>query len=258
MRSGHIKGLIAGIVVILGAFGAYFLFSSKSPRPVQPVESVQKTTNQLKEVKPVSAQKRAETTNAVPEKVQEPGKWHGVEIDHKTVKTNGTMVIERIYTKDGKSHIYYHDDAPPVLEHYADQILSLATSDNPHAPPLPLNAKAFEDSFAKALRSEIVINETDSDTVKALKERVREARKGMAEMMAQGMSVSDILNRNEELRKQNYESRQLAVQGLKEYLEKGDMEGAQEYCNKMNQALDQMGIMRIEIPQHRERKGTQQ
>lgn len=259
--NGSRKGFSAAavsvlLIVIFGGVIAWYLFDNENgdqtpQTKVQPV------------AKAVPTKPGNHSTTTVIEKVavsevksKEPEKWYGVEIAQRTVKTNGTMVIERIRTVDGKTHAYFHDDAPPVFETAADQILALATCDDPLAPPLPMGG-GFEESFAKALKKEIIINDDDSDDVKEVKQRVIQARKDMAAMMAQGMSANEVLKQNEELRKHNYESREIAVQGLMEYLEKGDLEGAQNYCDTMNQALDSMGIMRIEIPEKRERRKKQ-
>ena len=251
-KPSPIRGIIAGLVIVLAAV-AYFVFFSGSEKP-QKVE-VQKKPTAIKEVKPVpKAQPQVAEKEEAPKKKVEEDTWLGVKVDHRRATTNGTMIIETIYTVDGKSHKYYHDTTPQVFDNASDQILALATADAPggNAPPLPGLGPNFENEFADSLKKEIVINDDDSPAVKEVKERVKQARQDMLDAMGAGMSAQDVLLEHRKMQENNAALRMEAVNGLKEYLEKGDTEGAQEYVEKMNQALEQMGIMKIELPRSKE------
>ena len=252
-----VKGAIAGlaVVAVLG-LAAFFIFGGKDAKPkVEKVE--EKKPAQLAEVKPAAVSNKTEATKPEEAKKSGPDKedvWLGTKVDHRVVVTNGSYVMETIYTVDGKKHRYSHSSRPRIFKHTTDQVLALATSAKPgeSAPPLPGMSANFVDEFGESLKTEIVINPDDPDDVKELKQRVKEARQGMLEAMASGMTAEEVLQENRRLQEHNSVLRMEAVKGLREYLEKGDVEGAQAYCDKMNVALEGMGIMKIELPRSRE------
>lgn len=242
------KGALAGLLVVAAAgLAAYFLLPREKPTVKEATTEKPKV---IAEVKPAAVQSEAPkaVSNAV-EAVKPKGKWLGFDVDHKEVRTNGTKVVETIYTTDGKVHKYFRNAKPPVLEYASDQILAMVTQENGGGamPPIP-GIKGFENDFGDAVRKEIVINDDDSPEVKALKERVKQARKDMLQLMAEGKSAEEVLREHQTMQKENADMRNVVVTELRKYLEEGDVESAQALCDKMNPILENNGIMRVEMP----------
>lgn len=255
--SPAVKGIVAGAVVIVGALVAFFVISGGEKKPAKAVK--EKKPAVIAEVKLAAAPTVVEAAKPSAEKpkAEKPktdGTWLSKKVTRREVVTNGTMAVETIYTEDGKKHKYYHDTAKPVFDNASDQVLALVTADDPHgnAPPLPALGPGFENEFADSLKKEIVIDDNDSEAVKEVKERVKQARQAMLDAMGAGMSAQDVIAEHRKMVEENAAMRMDAVKGLREYLDKGDAEGAREYLETMNKALDQMGIMRIEMPRSRE------
>ena len=192
-------------------------------------------------------------TNALPqatnaETLQET--WLGQPVVKHEHRTNGPLVVETIYTSDGKKHKYYHDERENILPSAADQMLALMTApdDGYGAPPLP-HIGNFEDAFGEALKKEIVINATDSDEVKELKRRVIAARQELLGLMAEGVNANDIIEEYKKTQEDNSTIRLDAARGVQELLDAGDIEAARELCSKYNEVLENANIMPIEIPE---------
>ncbi len=138
--------LLAGFV-LLGGGTAAFLLARRAPEvnhvgtpdPVKS-EKPQKPSSPLKRPVPRAA-KTAPMSTAKPT-AQAPAQedvWQGRKVERRIVETNGTTVVETIYTDDGKCHQYYRKTEKPVLDNASDQILALATAENHGGvlPPLP-------------------------------------------------------------------------------------------------------------------------
>ena len=237
------------------------------------VLSLRRESSEVKEAKKPGSAGRIEsvsTNHAARPRAAEPGSatrvaeaktndvWLGVEVDHRKADTNGTLIVETIYTKDGKSHIYYHDTRPKVFDNVSDQILSLATADAPGGvPPLP-SVPNLQDEFLRSLKTAIKINDDDAPEVKAMKERVKAAREEMLELLGQGMSADEVLKGAMQQRENDAATRMEAVRLVKQLLDEGDRKGAEELCAKYNEALEAMGIMKIQLPAARGRKDSEQ
>ena len=247
--------LPAAVLLVCAAAGGYALFRLHSTGEAKPSRGkAEEGLKAIPAVKP-ALRKPAPGTNAAASVAAKTNDyWLGVEVDHRKADTNGTLIVETIYTKDGKSHIYYHDTRPKVFEHSTDQILALATADAPGgAPPLPM-VSDFENEFARSLKTEIVVSDDDPPDIREMKERVKAARKEILELMAEGMGADEILRKATEQRESDAAIRMEAVRLVKQMLDEGDREGAEELCAKYNDAFENMGIMKIELPGDRRRK----
>ena len=246
-----LAGTLAAVYVLSLRRESSEVKETKKPGSAGRIESV--STNRAARPRPAepgSATRVAEAkTNDV---------WLGVEVDHRKADTNGTLIVETIYTKDGKSHIYYHDTRPKVFDNVSDQILSLATADAPGGlPPLP-SVPNLQDEFLRSLKTAIKINDDDAPEVKAMKERVKAARQEMLELLDQGMSADEVLKGAMQQRENDAATRMEAVRLVKQLLDEGDRKGAEELCAKYNEALEAMGIMKIQLPAARGRKDSEQ
>lgn len=175
--------------------------------------------------------------------------WLGREVKEYRAVTNGTLVVETFVTTDGKVHKYYHDERENALPSAADQMLAIMTTpdDGFGAPPLP-HIDDFENAFGKAMQTEIVVEESDSAEVKAVKERVIAARKELLGLMAQGVNANDVVAEYRKAQEDNATIRFDAAKGVRELLDAGDLEAAKALCAKYNEVLERANIMPIEIP----------
>ena len=249
----------AALLLACALAGGYALFRLDFGRRLEPSRG--KPSDGSKKISVVRPARRqsAPCTNAATFAVAKTNDyWLGVEVDHRKADTNGVLIVETIYTKDGKSHIYYHDTRPNVFQHSTDQVLALATADSPGgAPPLPVVAN-FEEEFMRSLTTEITIGDEDPPQVREMKERVKAARLEMLAMLEQGTSAEEVLKKAAQQREDDAATRMEAVRLVKQMLDEGDREGAEELCAKYNEALEKMGIMKIELPGTRERKVGEQ
>ena len=180
--------------------------------------------------------------------------WLGHSIVKRTVETNQQIIVETIFTDDGKKHLWYHEPRQNILPSAADQLLAMMTSDDSGtgAPPLP-DMPNFEEEFVKALKTEIVINPDDPPNVKEVKERVLAARQELNDLMAQGIPAKDVIKEYKRVQEDNATLRLEAVERVQSLLATGDEEGAQQLCDEYNNVLRKAGIMEIELPMKRDR-----
>lgn len=181
-------------------------------------------------------------------------RWQGHVITGRKVVTNQQIIIETIYTDDGKSHLWYHEPMMNVLPTAADQLLAMMTANDSGtgAPPLPAMPN-FENEFGDALKQQILIESDDSPKVREVKERVIAARKEMLDLMSQGIPAQDVIKEYQHMQENNATLRMDAVRRVQEFLSSGDVEGAAKLCEEYNKVLRQSGIMEIEIPNRKER-----
>ena len=242
-----VLAVLCAVVAVCG----YFLFWLKEQSAVDERPRPKKATRE--EPKPVvrtskdsPAANQSDATNSVPQARET---WLGREVKEHRVLTNGTLVVETFVTTDGKVHKYYHDERENILPSAADQMLALITApdDGFGAPPLPMVGN-FENEFGDAIKKEIVIEESDSAEIKALKERVIAARKELLDLMAQGVKANDVVAEYKREQEDNATIRFDAAKGVRELLDAGDIDAAKELCAKYNEILERANIMPLEIP----------
>ena len=132
--------------------------------------------------------------------------------------------------------------AEPVLTTRTDQLLAMAVEGDGNGPPMPAATKADEQQFLESLKKPIEILETDTPDVRALKEKVIQARADMVELLAQGRGFSEVLAEHQKLQAENAAVRRDVAKELRSLMDSGDTAAALEYRKRMNAALEQMGI----------------
>lgn len=142
-----------------------------------------------------------------------------------------------------------HPRKKRVFKSASDQILAMVAqiAEGKSVPPMPID-KNFEREFFESLKQPIVIDDDDSERVKALKELVRTLRKELLARAENGESVHAVLKDYERRMAEDYKTRRELQQEARQILESGDREGAKNFVTKMNSALQQMGIKEIEMP----------
>ena len=139
------------------------------------------------------------------------------------------------------------DPPPLVFTNISDQILAMVATSSGDVPPIPFSDD-MERQFLASLDSPVVISDTDPENIRVLKQAVIDMRAEVKQMMAQGQTLRQILSEHQQLSRQNAEIRRKALVELKGIIDSGDMEGAAEYKRKINVALEQMGISRLNVP----------
>ena len=255
-----IKGIVAGVVVVAVAIGA-FLFLTKD-KSSAPQETKPRKPAKISLATPAPAKPATQTaiTNAAKTLGQKKpvlpilGKTPtGEEYVAMTAKTNEDGVVtERYQLPDGswKRVVQLQRKETMVFDNDFDLALSLiaTTPMDQELPPMPDMGDDLEAVFKKAIESPIIIKDTDSDRVKAMKKGAQQVRLEIADLLAEGYSIKQILNEHNGLRQQNIEVRREFQTELNELYRSGDIEGARQYLETMNKALDEKGILPLVMP----------
>ena len=257
-----VRGLVAGVLVVAAAGGAWLYLSS--PKAAAP-KATPKKSGKIAEVTPAtnatpSSAKSDKTSvkkvSNASEKPSRPilGKTPtGEEYVAMTAKTNDDGVVtERYQLTDGswKRVIQLQRKETMVFDNDFDLALSLiaTTPMDQELPPMPDMGDDLEAVFKKALESPIIIKDTDSDRVKEMKRGAQQVRLEIADLLADGYSIKQILNEHNGLRQQNIEVRREFQSELNDIYRSGDVEGARQFLETMNKALDEKGILPLVMP----------
>ena len=242
------RGAAAGGVVALAAIiAAVVIFSGGDAKPKA---KEGKKTEAIKEVKPAAAPKAVETDEVPAAKPKKARKDMTPEERHQDD-------LERVReAQKRQANIpLAHERKPQVFKSASDQILAMVAqmAEGKDMPPLPID-KNFEKEFIASLKEPIVINEDDSDKIKAMKESVIQLRQELSERAEAGESALSILQEYQKHMAEDYKTRSELQQEARRILESGDRAGAQKYVDTMNLALQQMGIKQIDMPMTREER----
>ena len=115
-------------------------------------------------------------------------------------------------------------------------------------PPLPI-PENFDETFFEQCKQPIGIDEGDSDVVKEIKQKVWEARQEIARVMKEeNKTFKEVIDEYQEKVSYNYNIWKDANRELLQIYESGDITGAKDYCDKMNEAFRQFGILELDMP----------
>lgn len=242
-----VKGLVAGVVVVVAAVGAWFLLSK--PSAPEPVKKPAKKPVKVETAPVAPPPPKPVVTNVAPAVVEEtpaePARDESIPV---SVTTNKSGYITEVYIENGKRRRVIKEP-PPVFENAADQMIAWMMSAEPgqELPPYPIDASINED-FKNSLTNKITILPTDSPKVVEMKQAVLETRVELLKLMEQGMTVEQALKEHRDLVNENAKIRTDALIEMKRIYDSGDLEGTAQYVTKMNQAFEQMGIQPLVIP----------
>ena len=114
-------------------------------------------------------------------------------------------------------------------------------------PPLPLDQN-FEREFVASLKEPIVIDDGDSEKVRELKMKVAQLRRELDERASQGEPMIRILKDFQKDMAEDYKMRDELRLEVRKMIETDGREAAQQYCDKVNESLRQLGIKEIDMP----------
>ena len=216
-------------------------FTQKKQGPSSVIREVVPQTNGVGKVAATSKPKDVVEDNI-------PAREKIVEMISVITNADGS-VLERFRTADGK--IRSRQSAPkPIFNNASDQLLATAISgaaSGVSMPPMPMMNNA-EEEFRKSLETQITINDDDSEGVKALKQNVIALREEMRQLLDQGNSFADVLRDHRDIVNHGVEMRKEATRMIKEFVDSGDNDAANECLDKVNEVLAGMGIQKVEMP----------
>lgn len=244
-KPSAMRGVVAGLVVVALAAVCVVVFMGKGEKPV---EKVEKKPAKIKEVKPAPAPKSAPE----PQKVEKPKKAL------KDMTPEERLEMRMKHIAEAQKRMKDVPLARPletnlVFKTSTDQILAMVAdlAEGKDMPPLPLDDN-FERDFVASLKQPIVINEDDSEKVKELKTKVAQLRKELDERASQGEPMVRILKDFQDNMVKDYKMRDELRLEVKKMIETDGRETAQQYCDKVNESLRQLGIKEIDMPMTRE------
>lgn len=169
-----------------------------------------------------------------------------IKVDVTTNKAG--IVVERLFTVDGKTHRVNHYP-PPTFKHASDNYLALVLSTPLGAvmPPLPSlsHEKNLEASFMESLKDEIIINHVDDEETKVIKEKVILARESMKLLLKQGRTFADVLEEERGVFNENHDIRSSVIKEYNKIVSGASEEDAEGYRTAINKKLNEMGIEEI-------------
>jgi flagellar basal body-associated protein FliL len=230
--------------ILLCIIAGYFYFCNSGDSAQRAIENQEKpnaikrvdnpnTTEELPQDIPSNCVAKVETPKAPEPQVL-------------SVRTNANgSIVTRLRMPDGSTRRSIKSP-PPIWDNAADQLIAFAISIEPgvEAPPLPAGVSNQE--FRRALKKDIVINADDSERVKEIKRRVREARQEILEVMdATGKSFEEVLNDHRSQMNQNSSLYHEALRGLAEIEKNGTPDDVAKYIKKSNELLRSQGAREL-------------
>lgn len=259
--SGVVKGVLALVAVCL--IGAVVWLCGSKDEPESPVDEVPKPRKMVPSQTPGSISifrrqtegEEFRQTNEV--KVEKPkpvlGRTPtGEEYVAVTAVTNDDGVVrERYQLPDGrfKSVIHLQRKEMLAFDNDFDQFLSsIATIPlDQDLPPTP-DMGDLDEAFKNAIKTPIVIYDSDSDKIKEMKRAAILMRNEISALVAEGYSVAAIIADHQNLRADNIELRQGFQQELNEIYRSGDQEKADLYFESINKVLGERGLLPLKMP----------
>ena len=235
--------LFIALVVLAAGIGAWWWMDGRRGGEAAPQDDGPKKTSALaKEVKPTTAAKPVAPV-IKPCDINEPP------VVPRSSTTAEVCVADMPEFPVGVTNTPDIPPLPPqVFSNASDQALAMIVSADPSGmPPIPISHN-IEAEFLASLKQEIVILDSDDEQTRSIKEAVKAAREEMKRLIDSGMSVAKVLAEHQSLANENAKVRNDAMLELNKILESGDIEGAKEYKQKINIALQQMGIAELTIP----------
>lgn len=259
-KNVHLRGVIAGMVVVLGAAVAWWMVTDDKGRECTTTRTrntrpsrIQETKHQVSTnaVRPVTVASKVETK---PEWREEYMESTAMRLKFSTLiqaRTNEWgMVTERFRLPNGKTWRRV-SDPPPLFENRCDQAIAMVLGDETgsYIPTMPgLDNCDLDEEFKRGLVSPIKINDNDSAEVAVLKTVVKEARAEIAKMIKAGdtRSIGEILQEHIDLNNRRTEMWAEVVKQLEKVRKDEGEDFAREYLDKANESLISYGVPPIE------------
>lgn len=245
MEGTLLKGIIAALIVVACAAGAWWMLKGKEEPTKVPKNQIAKKSSQLEAVKPAAAPKIKEETTVEESVVAKERKERAEKLRSMTPAQRIDFLFEEAKRKPINLN-------PPKGQMYAtstEQVIAMlfTTPLGNTPPPLPPVSIKDEAHLAEILINRVEVKEGDSDKVAEGKRMVQLAKEELKKYIKEGGNIQDFLQyyhgqlveANNELRM----SRQEAMRVVRE-----DPLIAREYINTVNKRLEAKGIKKLNIP----------
>jgi hypothetical protein len=249
-------------VLIVGCIGVTLYFCSKKDcvvsRQKSGVVNSQKITPKSDFAKPRNEQAKTGTVKKVNASITNKGErdndprfpYNDGRKVISSVTNNWDQIIDICIMPDGKRRKVIRSLKPPTFSNISDQILAVALSGDMDGrlPPIPI-VDNIEEEFVKSLTVPIEILDDDTEAVKESKRRVMEAREIIREEMKKGRGFREILDEHLAMREANAEAREIVMEGVADIKKSGDPELLNQYLQKANEHLRNLGAREVnDIP----------
>lgn len=249
-KPSALRGVAAGFVVVAVAVVCIVLVVGKEGDVA--IEKSEKQRMRIKEVAPAIVAPVQPVTKTEPSRPILGKTPSGDDYVAMTAKTNDDgIVTERYQLADGtwRRVVLLQRNETLTFDNDFDLALSyIATTPlNQDLPPLP-DMGDLDKAFKEAIKAPIVITDKDDAQTREKKEAVKALRLEIADLLAQGYSVKQIFAEQNTLRQKNIELRRGLQAELNKIWASGDKDGAQDYFDRMNKALDAHGVVPLVMP----------
>ena len=245
------RGLLAALIVVVGAAGVCLYFFDMGKGDVGAESKKVSGSKRIAEVSPALPNALPDESDIALPVAANPNKRYedGVEVVAENVRTNSSgAVIEKLTLADGRKISKVHPPKP-LFENTADQVIALAVSTKPgeSMPPLP-DISNIDKEFADSLLAPIQINDDDPDDIKEIKAKVLEVKAYLIEEIKNGGSVVEALMAHQKEMETMADSRLMAIQEMQKLREEDGDEAAREFAEKVNESFKVRGIPEIPVP----------
>lgn len=251
-KPSPVRGIVAGLVVVVAVIGCYFAFFSGSEKPQE--EVVEKRPTKIKQVTPAAA-----PTNSAPVKK---------ELTDEEKRQKEIARLEKIFEgrempKGIKTRIYYLKNPPKstyvvkvphdYLEHHSERAIAGLVLAEPGTEFLdcPTYDARFNQDFQNSIIDKIVIKEDDSEEVRNVKQSVIDAKKEIVRICKEeGKKPNEVMN---EYGKMMYDLGKFDKELRRELNEKRNDpsvsdEDLKDFFRAANKMREQRGLKPVSVP----------
>ena len=248
MRRHRVSMLLAmATIAALCTFSLWWFLAPSGNTPKADDVTVRRKSSTLPQhpplPKPQPVMAAESPTRTAPKRMED-----GVEVVSSTTTTNASgAVIEKLVLADGKKMMKVHPPKP-IFDNACDQVIAMMLSAKPgqSMPPLPMLDKSLEQDFLDSLTSPIVISEDDSDEVRDIKAKVKEAKAYLVEEIKRGGSLLEAIREHQTEMERIADSHLMAMQEMQKIRAECGDDAAQEFIERVNESFRARGIAEIE------------
>lgn len=232
------KGVVAGVIVVVGAVLAYVVISNSDSKPRDEDNDVRHAN--IKEVKPSLARQTNDLTE-----VSKTVATSGVEVAKKPEDLGFyTNKLGEVKRRTGKKVVLHGRKTKRLFACRAENIINSVVSCRPgemvadtHVP------ENFKELLQEALINPIHFEETDTEDERQQKQRVIDAKKELKKALLRGEDVAEIIREEKRYLKKQYETYRFYEQGLMDLRKnKATPEQISEYALAAQQMMEKQNL----------------
>lgn len=247
-RRGKGRGLIAGLIVILGASAAFFFLTRSEPMEKADVKEAKKTGGKLVEVAPEIVTNRPVEKVKKVDEIEEKKRW-AAERREKLRKMTPQERLDYLYAEAEKTPINLEPASNRIFATGTEQIIDWIFNTTPgDVPPILPQIPMFEEAhLTEILFNKNLILDTDDENIIEHKQNVDLAKKEMIRFITAGGMPDEFLAHYRDILVNAHMEYQNSQKEVFKML-KEDPEGAVLYLDAVNQRLEEKGIKPVKIP----------